>query len=74
MKKALLVAAAVTVLSSGCASFTDRSTALDDVDTHKVALIDHIARSRGVLVQWINYPQRHSNTPQVVYPILPTGT
>ncbi len=75
MKRALLVAAAMTVLASGCASFTARNTSLDDVDTQLVAAIDHAARSRGVEVRWVNYPQRRASAPPIVVePILPTGT
>ncbi len=75
MKSILLVAIGVTALISGCA-FNPNAAAVDDgIDYQKVATINNVAKSRGVMVQWLNYPQRRS-APIDVVPSLgqPTGT
>ncbi len=77
MKIVLIVAASATALISGCASLsnTDPAAYNDDVDTAKVAAIDHVARTRGVLVKWINYPQKKSSAVGVApAPADPAGT
>jgi hypothetical protein len=51
----IAVCATVAVLT-GCA-VTSRG---DDVDSAKVAAINHVASARGIEVHWVNYPQRRS--------------
>ena len=59
-------AAAVPAESAGPSSYFD-----DQYDTRKIAQINAIARSRGVDVKWINYPQRK---PSSLPALPPTGT
>ena len=77
MKSVLIVAASATALISGCASFSSKDTTSynDDVDTAKVSAIENAARGRGVLVRWVNYPQKKSTAVGVApAPADPTGT
>ena len=72
MNKLVLIAAVATCLVGGCASFnTTQYSKFDGVDTQRVAAIDHVARSRGVEVHWINYPQLKGI---VSDPAAPVGT
>ncbi|MGI9025186.1 MAG: hypothetical protein ACR2GP_06330 [Burkholderiaceae bacterium] len=77
MKIVLIVAASATVLISGCASFSNADTNAynDDVDARKVAAIESIAKTRGVTVKWVNYPQKKSSAVGAANaPADPTGT
>jgi len=77
MKIVLIVAASATALISGCASFSRTNTNAydEDVDTAKVAAIENVAKTRGVVVRWLNYPQRKSSAVGVApAPAEPTGT
>ena len=77
MKIVLIVAASATALIGGCASVptTDTTGYYDNVDSARVAAIDNIARTRGVTVKWINYPQKKSSVVGVApAPAEPTGT
>ena len=77
MKRIVLIASGVAALTSGCASTTSNTQAAydDGVDYRKVAVINTVARQRGVEVHWINFPQRKTTSPEVV-PTLggPTGS
>ena len=75
MKIVLIVAASATALIGGCASFSNTNAYNDDVDTAKVAAIENVAKGRGVVVRWLNYPQRKSSAVGVApAPAEPTGT
>ena len=76
MKIVLVVLASATALISGCASYsTDNSAYDDNVDVRKVAAIENIAKTRGVTVKWINYPQKKSSAVGAANaPAEPTGT
>ena len=75
MKRIVFIAAGVAALVSGCASTQNVATYDDNVDYQKVALINSIARARGVEVHWMTYPQRRTPATDVV-PSLgePSGT
>ena len=73
MKTVLIVAASATALISGCASLPSSDAYYDNVDTAKVAAIENVAKTRGVTVMWINYPQKKSSAVGVA-PAEPTGT
>ena len=76
MKRILFTAAAAILVAAtaGCGTLPTQ-TADSNVDTQKVAMIDHAARTFGVRVIWIRYPQRKADPTDVV-PTLgePTGT
>ncbi len=63
MKTMLLAVAGAAALLAGCATPTpqpDNVLQSDNVDYRKVAVIDQIARTRGVTVKWLNYPQKRA--------------
>ena len=61
MKIALVVAASAVALMSGCATTNPPTTAQasvqDNVDYGRVAAINSAARSNGILIQWVHYPE-----------------
>ena len=75
MERIVFIAAGAAALISGCASTRNVADYDNGVDYRKVALINSIARARGVEVHWLTYPQRRS-TPADVVPSLgePSGT
>jgi outer membrane lipoprotein SlyB len=75
-RSALIVAGVAALICSGCAStpLIANSNQYDNIDTAKVATINAIARTRGVDVHWVNYPQRRPNAPIVPVSDAPTGT
>lgn len=77
MKIVLIAAVSATALISGCASFSSKDTTAynDDVDNAKVSAIENIAKTRGVVVKWVNFPQKKSSAVGVApAPAEPTGT
>ena len=77
MKIVLIVATCATALFGGCASVPNADTTAydDNVDSAKVAAIEQVARARGVMVQWVNYPQKKSSAVGAANaPAEPTGT
>ena len=74
MKSLVLVATAATALLGACASPSTATNAVAssgdqnaygrDVDARKVNAINNVARTNGVDVHWINYPDARpvSNT------------
>ena len=77
MKIVLIVAACAAGLISGCASVlnTDPTAAYDNVDSARVAAIENAAKTSGVTVKWINYPQKKSSAVGAANaPAEPTGT
>jgi hypothetical protein len=63
MKRFVLVAAFATLSVGGCASVATSPTAMDNVDTAKVASVNRMARLQGILLQWVNYPIRKDGAP-----------
>lgn len=77
MKIVLIVAASATALFSGCASVPNADTTgyYDNVDSARVAAIEHVAKANGVTVRWVNYPQKKSSAVGAANaPAEPTGT
>jgi starvation-inducible outer membrane lipoprotein len=55
-----------TLVLSACATMPPEvaSVSLSDVDVQKVNLVNDWARRNGVVVVWVNYPQRAGSTTQ----------
>lgn len=74
MKTALLTAATVLALTSGCAT-TPRANDVaandSNIDYAKMNAISNIAHARGVLVRWINLPVKASPPAVGVVPARP---
>ena len=69
MKRIVLIATGLTVMLGGCASVQQHDYAADDtVDHRKVAAIESVARSRGVEILWLRYPQL-KKAPVAVAPV-----
>jgi hypothetical protein len=59
--RASILAIAIVALS-GCAGMQDKSAMNPNRivdDSAYIAQVEHLARSRGVSVHWVNPPQRH---------------
>ena len=69
MRALCLFAFAMIFPLAGCASMNERSgmsdhANRDNIDRDKVAMINHIARHRGVVVIWVNPPEKkHAGAP-----------
>ncbi len=78
MKSFVLVAAGLTTLICGCASAPAARpySEYDDVDSAKVALANQHARTNGIAIYWVNYPQRRASaaTAPAAAPAVPAGT
>ena len=69
MKRIVLIATGLTALLGGCASLQQPQYAADDnVDYRRVAAIENAARSRGVEVHWLRYPQKKASSEPVPVP------
>ena len=73
MKSIALIAAGLAALVGGCTS-VPRNAANDSYDAEKVAAVNSVARSRGIVVQWVNYPQRKTSAPVTAPAVAPGGT
>ncbi len=74
MNGLVLVAAAGATLVGGCAFNAAGNTSnypYDGIDTAKVTAINRVAHERGLVLRWVNYPQRRTDQPA---PAVPTGT
>lgn len=77
MKIVLIAAAGATAWISGCASVPNANATgyYDNVDSARVAAIENAAKTSGVTVKWINYPQKKSSAVGAANaPADPTGT
>lgn len=78
MKTVLIALAGIAglILIGGCASLSNAdSTAYNNVDAAKVAAIENAAKTSGVTVKWINYPQKKSSAVGAANaPAEPTGS
>jgi|GEM_PF-2502825 len=77
MKIAIVVAASAVALMSGCATHSTVAPVApqaatgpldDNVDYGRVAAINNAARAQGLLIRWINYPQKKNPAPAGVAP------
>lgn len=76
MKSIVLIAAGLTALTCGCASTASYTNPDDDIDAGKVAMVNQHAKSNGITVYWLNYPQRRAVAAQAPAPApaTPTGS
>jgi hypothetical protein len=62
MKKLWGFIALTGLFTGGCASVSE-SAPESQIDEAKVSAVERVARSRGVIVRWVNYPVKPQGTP-----------